>query len=297
MQIATSLPVFLIGLPTGALADIIDRRRLLLFWQAWMLIVAVVLSGVTLLGVVTPWLLLTLTFVLGLGAAMSAPAWQAIVPELVPRPELPAAVALNGAGFNIARAVGPALGGLVVAAAGPAAVFLLNALSFLGIIVVLYRWHCPSRRSALPAERLVGAMRAGVRYVRHAPALQAVLMRTAVFISCSSALWALLPLVARQELKLGAVGYGALLGCLGAGAALGAAYLPRVRQRVSVDRLLIIATFVFAIATLALAYLHNLIVVGIALLAAGFAWLVTPSLLFANCTPFLSMESSSQENL
>jgi MFS family permease len=277
MQTATSLPVFLIGLPAGALADIIDRRCLLLFWQGWMLVAAAVLGGMTLLGIVSPWLLLTLTFVLGLGAAMSAPAWQAIIPELVPRPELPAAVALNGAGFNIARAVGPALGGLVVAAAGAAAVFLLNALSFLGIMLVLYHWHRPQRRSALPTERLVGAMRAGVRYVSHAPALQAVLVRTAVFISCSSALWALLPLVARQELKLGAEGYGALLGCLGAGAVIGAAYLPRVRQRVSVDRLLIIATVVFAIATLALAYMHNLVVLGIALMAGGFAWLATMS--------------------
>lgn len=192
MQTATSLPVFLIGLSAGALADIIDRRQLLLFWQGWMLVVAVVLGGLTLLGILTPWLLLSLTFLLGLGAAMSAPAWQAIIPELVPRSELPAAVALNGAGFNIARAVGPALGGLVVAAAGPAVVFLLNAVSFLGAVI-------------------------------------------------------------------------------------GAAYLPRVRQRVSVDRLLIIATVVFAVATLGLAYLHNLIAIGIALLAGGFAWLTTMS--------------------
>lgn len=277
MQTATSLPVFLIGLPAGALADIIDRRRLLLFWQAWMLVVAVALSGATLLGVVTPWLLLALTFVLGLGAAMSAPAWQAIIPELVPRPELPTAVALNGAGINIARAVGPALGGLVVAASGPAAVFLLNALSFFGILFVLYRWHRPPRLSALPAERLVGATRAGVRYVRHAPILQAVLIRTAAFIGCGSALWALLPVVAQQELRLGAVGYGVLLGCLGIGAVIGAAYLPRVRQQVSVDRLLILATVVFAIATLVLAYWHNLIGVSFALLAAGFAWLMIMS--------------------
>lgn len=277
MQTATSLPVFLVGLPAGALADILDRRRFLLFWQGWMLVVAVALGVCTWLNWMSPWLLLTLTFVLGLGAAMSAPAWQAIIPELVPRSELSAAVALNGAGFNIARAVGPALGGFVVAATGPAAVFLLNATSFLGVMVVLYRWRRVHRPSALPAERLVGAMRAGVRYVRYAPALQTVLIRTAVFISCGSALWALLPLVARQELQLGAVGYGALLGCLGAGAVLAAVYLPKVQQRISVDQLLIVSTLVFAIATLVLAYIHQVFVVGLALMAGGFAWLLIMS--------------------
>lgn len=277
MQTATSLPVFLIGLPAGALADIVDRRRLLLLWQGWMLLVAVLLSGLTLLGVVTPGLLLSLTFLLGLGAAMNAPAWQAIVPELVPRAELSTAVALNGAGFNIARAVGPALGGLVVAASGPAAVFLLNALSFLGIMVVIYRWQRPNRLSSLPAERLVSATRAGLRYVSHDPNLQAILIRTAAFISCASALWALLPIVAQHELQLGAVGYGGLLGCLGAGAVMGAAYLPRLRQQIAVDSLLIVASVVFAIATLILAYSHNLIAIALALLAAGFAWLATMS--------------------
>lgn len=277
MQTATSLPVFLIGLPAGALADILDRRRLLLFWQGWMLIVALILSGVTFLGGMTPSLLLTLTFVLGLGAAMSAPAWQAIIPEIVGRSQLTSAVALNSAGFNIARAVGPAIGGLLVAAVGPAAVFLLNGLSFLGVMLVLFRWRRPQRRSALPAERLVGAMRAGVRYVRYAPVLQAVLVRTAVFISCASGLWALLPLVARQELQLGALGYGVLLGCLGIGAVLGAFYLPSVRQQISVDRLLIFSTLVFAIATLVLAFVHQFFLVGLALTAGGFAWLTTMS--------------------
>src|SRR5216684_1217607 len=133
MQTATSLPVFLVGLPAGALADIVDRRRLLLWTQGWMLVITAVLGGLTFLGVVTPWVLLTLTFALGLGAALNAPAWQAIVSELVPRADLQAAVTLNGVGFNVARAVGPALGGIVVAVAGVGAVFLLNAVSFLGV--------------------------------------------------------------------------------------------------------------------------------------------------------------------
>jgi len=277
MQTATSLPVFLVGLPAGALADIIDRRRLLLFWQGWMLVAAGALGLLTLLGATTPWLLLILTFALGLGSAMNAPAWQAITPELVSRAELPAGVALNSVGFNIARAVGPALGGFAVAAAGPASVFLLNAASFVGVIIVLYRWNRLHRHNALPTERMVGAIRAGLRYVHYAPALDAVLVRVGVFISCGSALWALLPLVARQQLKLGSFGYGVLLGCLGLGAVFGAAFLPKVRQRFSVDQLVAIATVVFALATLALAYFHNLGLLCIALVAGGVSWMAIMS--------------------
>lgn len=277
MQSATSLPVFLVALPAGALADIVDRRRLLLFWQGWMLVAAAGLGVLTLVGATTPWVLLTLTFALGLGAAMNAPAWQAITPELVSRAELPAAVALNSVGFNIARAVGPALGGFVVAAAGPGAVFLLNAASFVGVMFVLYRWRRQQRQSALPTERLIGAIRAGMRYVHYAPALNAVMVRVGVFISCGSALWALLPIVARQQLKLESLGYGVLLGCLGLGAVIGAAFLPKVRQRLSVDQLVAIATVVFAIATLSLAYLHNLASLCIALVAGGFAWMAIMS--------------------
>ena len=277
MQTATSLPVFLVALPAGALADIVDRRRLLLFWQGWMLVAAAGLGVLTLVGATTPWILLTFTFALGLGAAMNAPAWQAITPELVSRAELPAGIALNSVGFNIARAVGPALGGFVVAAAGPAAVFLLNAASFVGVIFVIYSWQRKSSRSGLPTERLFGAIRAGMRYVHYAPELDAVLVRVGVFISCGSALWALLPIVARQQLQVESLGYGVLLGCLGLGAVLAAAFLPKVRQRISVDQLVVIATVVFAIATLALAYVNNLALVYMALVAGGVAWMAIMS--------------------
>lgn len=273
MQTATSLPVFLVGLPAGALADIIDRRRLLLFWQGWMLVVAAVLGILTLSGTTTPIVLLALTFTLGLGTAMNGPAWQAIAPELVARSDLPSAVALNSVGFNLARAVGPAIGGVVVAVAGPAAVFLLNAVSFVGVIFVLYRWHRTPRPAVLPAERTIGAIRAGIRYVQYAPTLRAVLVRTGAFISCGSALWALLPLVARQQLGLDSFGYGMLLGCLGIGAVVGASVLPRVRQRFSLDAMLVGATVVYAIATLSLAYLHRLELVYLALVAGGAAWM------------------------
>jgi MFS family permease len=207
MQTAASLPVFLLGLPAGALADVVDRRKLLLVTESWMLLVALALGVLTLAGLVSAWTLLALTFLLGLGAALDAPAWQAIIPDLVERQELSSAVALNATGFNVARAVGPALGGLVVAVAGPAAVFLLNAASFLGVLVAIYRWRRAQVPSDAPPEDMLGATTAGMRYVRHAPALQAVLVRIGVFTLGASALWALLPVVTRRELGLDATGY------------------------------------------------------------------------------------------
>ena len=277
VQAATSLPVFLVGLPAGALADIVDRRQLLLWTQGWMLVTAAALGVVTLVGGTTPWALLTLSFALGLGSAMNAPAWQAIVPDLVPRSELSAAVALNGVGVNMARAVGPALGGLLIATVGTGAVFLLNAASFLGVMVVLYRWQRPPSASPLPPEHVLGAMRAGMRYVRYAPALDAVLMRVGSFILCGTALWALLPLVAQQELGLSAIGYGGLLGCLGLGAIAGAVLLPSIRQRVAINILVAGATGLFAMTTLSLAYGQHLVLLSAAMMAGGVAWMVLVS--------------------
>jgi MFS family permease len=277
MQTAETAPTFLLALPAGALADIVDRRRLLIFSQAWMLVAAVGLAAVTLAGVTTPGVLLVLTFGLGLGAAMNAPAWQAIVPELVPRRELTAAVSLNSVAFNIARAVGPALGGVIVAAAGSWAVFLLNSLSFVGVIFVLYRWRREKVESISPTERVVGAMRAGLRYARHAPELKSVLVRTGVFALCASALWAMMPLVARTELKLNAFQYGMLLGCLGAGAVAGVFALAWARRTFSVNLLTVLGTIVFAGTTAALGYLTNYALLCVALLAGGVAWMTTMS--------------------
>src|SRR6266511_2595712 len=279
MQTATSLPVFLVGLPAGALADVVDRRKLLLVTEAWMLVVALALGVLTLVGLMSAWTLLALTFLLGLGAALDAPAWQAIIPELVERQELPSAVALNATGFNVARALGPALGGLVVAAAGPAAVFLLNAASFLAVLVAIYRWRRARVPSDAPPEDMLGATAAGMRYVRHAPALQAVLVRIGVFILGASALWALLPVMARRELGLDATGYGIVLGSLGFGAVGAALLLPRLRRSLPVDRLTAAATLVFAGATLALAYVRFVPLVLVSTMAGGLAWLVMLSTL------------------
>ncbi len=277
MQTAENAPLFLLALPAGALADIVDRRRLLLYTQGWMLISAVALGLLTIFGLTTPPVLLALIFCLGLGAALNAPAWQAIVPELVPRDELAGAVSLNSVAFNIARAVGPALGGLVVAAVGSWAVFMLNSLSFLGVMLVLYRWQREPLESIAPTERVVGAMRAGVRYVRHDPALRAVLIRTALFVLCASALWATLPLIARKELGLGALAYGVLLGGLGTGAILAAFFLPLIRRRVSLNGLTVAGTLVFAGATVALAELRNFPLLCLALVAGGVAWMTLMS--------------------
>jgi MFS family permease len=200
----------------------------------------------------------------------------------VPKEEVLPAVALNGVGYNLARALGPAVGGLIVAAAGSWAVFLLNALSYLGVVVVLYRWQSvPSEASLAPTERLMGAMRAGNRYVRHSPALRAVLVRTGVFIICGSAVWALLPLLARSELKLSAAGYGLLLGAFGVGAVGSATLLPRVRGRASIDRVTIIATLIFALVALGLAFAQLFPVVCLLMACGGAAWMTLMSTLSA----------------
>jgi MFS family permease len=283
MQTAASLPALFLAYPAGATADIFDRRRLLLFWQAWMLASVAILAALTLAGIVSPATLLALTFLLNIGSALNNPAWQAIVPELVPRVELPDAIALNSAGFNLARAAGPALGGLAVAAFATAArgagvVFSLNAVSFLAVIAVLAAWQrTPPFKSALPAERLFGSMRSGARYLRHAPALQAVFVRAFVFTTFASAVWALLAVVARQDLHHGAMAYGVLNGCLGLGAVLGAFTLPKLRRKVPADFITAGATLVFVCSLSVLALARTTAPLVFWLLAAGFAWTSTTS--------------------
>ncbi len=257
MQTAASLPFFLLAFPAGALADVVDRRRLLLVTQTWMLLAAAALGALTLAGRTTPELLLGLTFALGLGSAMTAPAWQAITPELVPRGDLPAAIALGAVAFNLARAVGPALGGLTTASIGPGAVFLVNAASFLAVLVVLARWQRPPVAAFEIPEDVFGAMRAGARYVRHSLPLRTVLARSASFVIFASAVWSLLPLIARRLLGLEAVGYGVLLGCLGLGAVAGATVLPALRRRMPIDRLMLLATVLFAGASATLAVVRD----------------------------------------
>ncbi|HEX2375733.1 MAG TPA: MFS transporter [Actinomycetota bacterium] len=273
VQTAISLPIVLLALPAGAAADVLDRRRLLLATQSWMLVSAAALCLATVAGMASPVVVLALTFMLGLGNAANAPAWQATIPELVGGRELPAAVALNSAGFNIGRSVGPAIGGLVVAAAGPAAVFGLNAVSYLGVLAVLWRWRRRPQDKLGAGEQVLEAIEAGARYVRFAPLLRAVLVRTALFILPASALWALLPVVARGRLGLDATGFGLLLGALGIGSVAGAVALPRLRQAVPIDWRVVAATVVFALATVALAISASPVLVWLAMVGAGMAWL------------------------
>src|SRR5690242_1230696 len=228
---AATLPVFLVILPAGALADIVDRRRFLLITQGWMVLASGVLGILTLGGYMTPWLLLLFTFLLGLGAVMNDPAWQAITPEIVCQENHAPAVALNSVGFNVARAVGPALGGIVIAATNSGVAFLLNAASFFGVILFLYRWKRPHDERVETGD-VRDAMLAGFRYVRSAPAVKSVLIRTGAFSLAASSLLALMPIIARP---FGPRGYGVLLGCFGLGALAGAASLPSLRGRFSVD--------------------------------------------------------------
>jgi MFS family permease len=274
IQAGSSLPMFLLAVPSGALADIADRRRMLLATQTWMLAAAATLGVVTLLGAVTPPVLLLVTFAMGLGVALNGPAWQAVISELVPREELPAAIALNSVGFNLARAVGPALGGLIVAAAGPGATFLLNAISFLGTVFVLYGWDRRPTSTPLAAERLAGAMRGGLRYVRYQPELRAVMVRAGGFMFFAIALMALLPLLARGQLGRGPTGYGVMLGSLGLGAVTGAAVLGRVRRRVGAERLVQVGGVVFALACVGIAHLKDFPAVCALMWVAGNCWLM-----------------------
>ncbi len=269
VQAATTLPVFLVILPAGALADMVDRRRFLLITQGWMVAAAALLGVFTLLGTVTPWILLGFTFVLGLGAVMNDPAWQAITPEIVsPRQHAPA-VALNSVGFNVARAIGPAIGGIVIAMAGSGVAFLLNAASFFGVIFFLYRWKRPHFED-VETGRVTDAIFTGLRYVRSAPVVRCVLIRTGAFSLAASSLLALLPIIARPH---GATGYGLLLGSFGLGALAGAAVLPRVRSTLSVDGVVSFAILVFAAMTFAAGQAQTFGWLELILFTSGIAWI------------------------
>jgi MFS family permease len=269
VQAATTLPVFLVILPAGALADMVDRRRFLLITQGWMVLAAGALGVLTLKHSVTPWVLLGFTFVLGLGAVMNDPAWQAITPEIISPERHAPAVALNSVGYNVARAVGPALGGLVIAAAGSGWAFLLNAASFFGVIFFLYHWKRP-HYERVETGRVSEAIVAGLRYVRTAPIVRCVLVRTGAFSLGASSLLALLPILARPH---GATGYGLLLGSFGLGALAGAAALPRLRRQLSVDGLVVFAILVFATMTFAAGWVLAFPWLCLVLFVSGTAWI------------------------
>ena len=277
VQTSVSLPIMLLALLAGALADTFDRRTMMLAAQCFMLAVSAALAACAWLGVITPWLLLLFTFLIGCGTALNSPAWQASVGDMVPRSDLAGAVALNSMGFNIARSLGPALGGAIVAAAGAAAAFAINAFSYVGVIAVLARWRPERPKRALPREPLAAAIGAGVRYVTMSPTIAVVLARSLLFGIAASSVPALMPLVARDMVSGGPLTYGLLLGAFGVGAVGGALGSARLRARVSSERLVRIACTMFA-AGAAIAALSPVLPLTMAgLFLAGAAWVMALS--------------------
>ena len=273
MQTATSLPAFLLSMPGGVLADLVDRRRLLLFTQGFMAVVAVGLGALTLAGGISAYGVLGFTFLLGMGAALNLPIWQSIVTELVPRPAVPSAITLNGVSNNIARAIGPAIGGLVIAYYSPGWVFVLNGVSFLGTWAVVYFWKRQPIATNGPAENFIGALRAGLRYVQYSPAIYGVLVRTFAFSFGSSAMWALTSVVVKQ-LHLNAGHYGATLSWLGAGAVTGAMLMGRAGSRLSFNQRVLLGVLAFVGTNLALALVSQIYVLYAVMFVSGIAWLL-----------------------
>jgi MFS family permease len=247
VQASTALPIMLLSLPSGAIADNFNRRRVMLVAQSFMLVTSVALSVAAYLGLLTPWGLLTFTFLIGCGAALNNPSWQASVGDMVPRTDLPSAVALNSMGFNLTRSVGPAIGGAIVAAAGAAAAFAVNALSYLALLFVLGRWKPAIPPNALPREAIGPAMAAGLRYIAMSPNIEKVLLRGFVFGFTAISVLALLPLVARDLEGGGPLLYGILLGAFGAGAVGGALVSSRLRQMLSTEWCVRVAFIGFAV--------------------------------------------------
>jgi MFS family permease len=287
VQTASLLPMLLLALPAGVLADSLDRRRLLVAVQVCAVLVAGVLTVTTWLGDISPQVLLGLTFLLGCGQAMSMPPWQALIPDVVPRADLRAAAALGAVAMNLARAVGPALAGLLITRFDAAVVFALNTSSLVAMAVVLLLWAPLKRVSGDVPERFLPALRAGARYVRHSRVVRRQLLRAALFVVPASAVWALLPLVAKGQLGLGSGGYGVLLAALGVGAVGGAVLLPRAGDRLSTNALVFVSSVVFAAASVGVVLVADVVVVVLVLLPAGAAWLSVGSTISTTTQLFL----------
>lgn len=278
VQVATTLPMFLFALPAGALADIVDRRKFLIVAEIATTVVSAIFAALVWLGLVTPGNLLLFTFLIGVGGALTAPAWQAIVPELVPKEDLHPAVAANSVGVNVSRAVGPALGGVIVAQFGIAAPFWLNAISNLGIVGALLWWHPPNKGTRhLPVERFSSAIRTGFRHARNNRHLRATLIRGAAFFLFASAYWALLPLVARGQIAGGPDLYGFLLGAIGAGAVGGAFALPWLKAKLGPDRLVAAGSIGTAVAMALFGLAHDSATALLASVFAGVSWIAVLS--------------------
>ena len=279
VQTAASLPIVLFAVAAGTIGDLVDRRRFLLITQTMMLLAATALGLLAIAGLVSPWLLLALIFAVGTGQALTSPTWQTLQPELVAPAERSQTISLGAVNQNLARAVGPAIGGLVLAATSTGTVFLINAATFLAVLAVIAWWRSTPPAHALPREHAGEAIRAGGRYVAASPALRVILLRAGLFIFFASSIWALLPLTARSQLHLGSGGYGLLLGCVGVGAVAGAAVLPPLRARLTPGSQLTAGSLGLACVALVLGYVHVAAAAAVALAVGGLAWILALSTL------------------
>ena len=278
VQASTTMPIMVFSIAAGALADNFDRRAVMLIAQIGMMVVSLTLAVLALLGLLSPWLLLTFTFLIGCGTALFNPSWQASMGDIVPRSDLPGAVTLNAMGFNMMRSIGPAVGGLIVALAGAAAAFAVNAFSYGPLIAALWRWQPERPPSRLPRESFGSAMWAGIRYVSLSPNLTTVLFRGFLFGFSATAILALLPSVAAEYVGGGALIYGTLLGCFGLGAIGGAFVNGRIRERYSNEIIVRLACIGFAASSVALGYSRDPLLSHFALLPAGACWVMALSL-------------------
>ncbi|MBO2010247.1 MFS transporter [Hymenobacter negativus] len=274
MQTATSLPSFLLSMPAGAMADLIDRRKLLLLTQGFMAVVATGLGALTLMNGISAYGVLGFTFLLGMGAALNAPIWQAVATELVPRPVLPSAITLNGVSNNIARAIGPAIGGAIIAYYSAGWVFILNGISFLGTWAVVYFWKRKPTVTSGPAENFIGALRAGMRYVQYSPAIYGVLVRTFAFAFGAAAMWGLVSVVVARKLHLSSGHYGVMLSWLGAGAITGALLMGRAGSRLTFNQRVLLGVLVFVGTNTALALVTQIYILYAVMFISGIAWLM-----------------------
>ncbi|HYZ63172.1 MAG TPA: MFS transporter [Acetobacteraceae bacterium] len=277
VQAATIVPTFLLALPAGALADTVDRRHLMIGCQIWTMLAAVILALLTYAHAIDAAGLIALTFAIGIGTAMYQPAWGATVPEVVPRHDLVQAIALNGIGFNLARALGPALGGVLVLFGGPALAFLLFAVSFLASLAALFAWRRRKRRSSLPPEHLISAMRAGMQFVRHTPAMRAAIVRSAAYFMPAAAPWAMLPLIVREQLGLGAGSFGLLLGLMGVGGVTAGMLLPRMRGVAGRGTIVFGSTLFSAAGMACIAATHHWAPAAVGMFLFGIGWVSAAS--------------------
>ncbi|MFT6624651.1 MAG: MFS family permease [Cycloclasticus sp.] len=274
IQTAITLPFLFLAYPSGTLADLVDRRRMLIWVHVLLFLTAVGLAVCAFYDAITPLLLLLFTFGLGAGNAIMRPAWASSVPDFAPREHLPSAITLNTVSTNVTRAIGPAIGGLIIYQAGTTAIFILNAASFTVLIYALYQWKPvrPNNPSTLPVERFMGAFRTGLRYTRNSRSLKVVLLRSAAFFFFASVSWALLPVIVIRDMGMSSQNYGVSMAVVGIGTFLGAFLLPRCHRLLTRDQIIQLSTVLLSLPILLLAYLPNLYSLAFTLVTLGIAW-------------------------